>query len=117
MKTMLRDPISIATMIAAYLGLAGCSDPQDIPINTKRDSGVSNAGSGGSAVPSAGVGGSSSNSTGGNAVVIGSGGSGGASDLQPEAGSGSMDAAAPTPSKLGAVLFSADMEDGKTDSW
>jgi hypothetical protein len=115
--------IGITPVIAA-LALAGCSDPQDIPFTHKSDSGASSgtAGKG----ESAGAGGNASSLTGANAAgsVSPTGGTGGASGSGGSASpidtadaANGVDAAAPSPAKLGAVLFNADFEDGKTDPW
>jgi hypothetical protein len=109
----------------ATLALAGCSDPQDIKFARKSDAGATPASSSGQVA--SGAGGNESNllggSTGGTSFAGGgagntAGASGSASDLGD--GAAAADDVAlpvPTPAELGAVLFSADFEDGNLDSW
>jgi hypothetical protein len=110
--------IAIAQTITT-LALAGCSDPQDIPFRTKGDSGTS-SGTAAKAEPSGTGGGAPSlvgTNTAGSASTIGAAGSGGSPTPvdSADAASNTTDAAPPSPAKLGAVLFNADFEDGKTD--
>jgi hypothetical protein len=53
----------------------------------------------------------------GSPSTTGAAGSGGTPTDSADAASNTADAASPSPAKLGAVLFNADFEDGKTDPW